>query len=126
MESRYIPASIRAALSGIGAGLAVLVAGALIALRLSDPGGFLTVAGYGALVLGAVMCGILQGRSGAPLSAALLAAALYCLLPMTLSLILGGTHGFWLRAAVYLGMAAIALLTAWLIPSAKPRRRYRY
>lgn len=126
MDTRKMLASLRSALVGIGTGLAVLVVGAFIALRMADPGGFLTAVGYAALVLGATACGGLQGRSDAPFSASLLAALIYGLLPMMLSLILGGTDGFGWRALVYLGMALIASLTAWLIPSAKPRRRYRY
>lgn len=126
MEAKHILTSLRSALVGIGLGLAILVIGALIALRLDDPGAFLTGISYVALVLGAVICGVLQGRSGRAPAGMLIAALLYGLLPLTVSLIFGGTDGFGLRAAVYLGMALIAGLTAWLMPSAKPRRHYRY
>lgn len=126
MERKDVLTAIRSALVGIGIGLAILVFGALIALRLADPGMFLTVFSYAALVLGAVICGVLQGRSGTTPAGSLLAAALYALLPLTVSLVVGGTHRFWLRALVYLGMAVIAGAVAWLIPSASPRRRYRY
>lgn len=126
MEQKDYLAAIRAALVGVGVGLAVLVSGALIATRLAHPEIFLTVTAYTALVLGAVICGILQGRAGAPLTGILLSAAIYALLPLTVSLIWGGFSKFFLRTAVYLGMGLIAGMTAWLIPASRPRRRYRY
>ncbi len=125
MEQKEILSAIRSALVGIGVGLAILVFGALIALRLADPDPFLTAVSYGALVVGAVVCGILQGRSGAPFSGSLLAAALYALLLLAVSLTWGGVSGWFVRTLVYLGMGAVAGTVAWLIPP-KNRRRYRY
>lgn len=126
VEQKDYLSAIRGALMGIGIGLAVLVMGALFATRLAHPDLFLTVTAYTALVLGAVICGILQGRAGATLSGILLAAGIYALLPLTVSLAWGGLSGFLLRAAIYLGMGLIAGVTAWLIPASRPRRRYRY
>lgn len=126
MEQKDYLSAACGALMGIGIGLAVLVMGALFATRLAHPDLFLTVTAYVALVLGAVICGILQGRAGAPLGGILLAAAIYALLPLTVSLFWGGFADFLLRAAIYLGMGLIAGVTAWLIPASRPRRRYRY
>ena len=126
MEQKNYLSAIRAALMGIGIGLAVLVMGALFATRLAHPDFFLTVIAYTALVLGAVICGILQGRADASLTGILLAAGMYALLPLTVSLIWGGFSGFWLRSLIYLGMGLIAGVVAWLIPASRPRRRYRY
>ena len=126
METKDYLAALRAALIGIGIGLAILVMGAMFATRLAHPEIFLTVIAYTALVWGAAICGILQGRGGASLGGILLSCAVYALLPLTVSLIGGGFSNFLLRAAIYLGMGLISGLTAWLMPAARPRRRYRY
>ncbi|MBQ8381814.1 MAG: hypothetical protein IJX47_01270 [Clostridia bacterium] len=126
MERRSVLAAIRSALVGIGVSLAILVIGALIALKLTNPDAFLTAAAYIALVMGAAVCGLLTGRDGAPISGILLAAAIYVLLPLTLSLALGGFDGCFIRALVYLSMGAVAGVIAWLIPQKRRRRRYRY
>ena len=126
MEQKEFLAAVRAALVGIGIGLSVLVMGAMFATRLAHPDFFLAVTAYTALVLGAVICGILQGRAGADISGILMSSGIYALLPLTVSLIWGGFSGFLLRALIYLGMGVIAGVTAWLIPASRPRRRYRY
>lgn len=126
MERRDYLSAIRAALAGIGAGMILLTLGGLIATRLAHPDRFLTVIGYAALVLGALVCGILQGRSGAPLGGILLAAGIYALLLLGISLAIGGLSRFFTRALIYLGLAIIAGLAARLIPAARPKRRYRY
>ena len=126
MEPKNYLCAIRSALTGVGIGLAILVMGAMFATRLAHPNFFLTVIAYTALVIGAVVCGILQGRSGASFPEILLAGGMYALLPPTVSLIWGGFSGFWLRALIYLGMGLIAGGVAWLIPTSRPRRRYRY
>ncbi|MGM9647600.1 MAG: hypothetical protein ACI3YH_05675 [Eubacteriales bacterium] len=126
MERRDILEALRSALVGIGAGLAMLVIGALMALRMADPTPLLVAFSYAALVIGAAICGLLQGRGGAPLAGILLSAALYALLPLTVSLTLGGFDGFFVRALIYLSMGAVAGVVAWLIPQKRRRRRYRY
>ncbi|MBQ8289228.1 MAG: hypothetical protein IJX76_10790 [Clostridia bacterium] len=126
MERRDVLAAIRSALVGVGVSLAILVVGALIALKLANPDAFLTAFAYIALVAGAAVCGLLSGRDGAPIGGILLSAAIYALLPLTLSLILGGFDGFFIRALIYLSMGAVAGVIAWLIPQKQRRRRYRY
>lgn len=126
METKDYLAALRAALVGIGIGLAVLVMGAMFGTRLAHPSLFLTVTAYASLVLGAAICGILQGRGGASMGGILLSCGIYALFPLTVSLVFGGFSDFLLRAAIYLGMGLISGLTAWLMPTARPRRRYRY
>lgn len=126
MKEIYGLKGIRNALVGIGVSLALLTVGAMIAVRSPAPQGLLTPFAYIALVTGAAVCGALTGRSGMTAGESLLAAAIYALLPLTCSLILGGTDGFWVRSLLYLGMGGIAGGIAWLIPPARRRRRYRY
>lgn len=126
MERREYLSAIRAALAGIGAGMILLTVGGFIATRLAHPDGFLTGISYAALVLGALICGILQGRGGASWAGILLAAGIYALVLLGISLAIGGLSRFFVRAAIYLGLALIAGLAARLIPAARPRRRYRY
>ncbi len=111
---------------GLVASLLCLLLFALIALRLPTPAGFLTASGYGALVLGALICGVLQGRAGDDRWDALIAASVYGSIPAAVSLVWGGAEHLLLRMAIYLGMAAIAWGTAELVPKKSRRRRYRY
>ena len=117
---------IRNALVGIGVSLAGLVCGATVAVKLPTPQKMLLPFAFVALIAGAVVCGFLCGRGGLVTGEVMLAAAIYALLPMTFSLILGGLDGFFLRLLIYLGMGLIAGGVAWLIPSKRRRRRYHY
>ena len=126
MKEIYGLKGIRNALVGIGVSLALLTVGAMIAVKSPAPKGLLTPFAYIALAAGAAVCGALIGRSGMTMGESLLSAAIYALLPMTCSLILGGFDRFFLRALIYLGMGGIAGGIAWLIPPARRRRRYRY
>ena len=126
MDQKAYLTAIRSVLVGMGVGLSILVMGALFATRLADPATFLTVIAYVALVLGAVICGILQGQSESSVGGILLASATYATLLLTVSLILGGMNRFFLKVIIYLGMGMISGITAWLIPAPRRRRRYRY
>lgn len=126
MREIYGLKGIRNALVGIGVSLALLAVGAMIAVKSPAPQGLLLPFAYIALVAGAVVCGFLTGRGGMEAGEMLLSAAIYALLPMTFSLILGGFDGFFWRLLMYLGMGAIAGAVAWLIPPKRRRQRYRY
>ncbi len=126
MKQNEILSAICSALVGIGAGLALLVVGALIACRSADPDPLLTAVSYIALVLGAALCGLLQGRRGASPLGILLSAALFALFPLTISLVFGGTEGLLTRSLIYLLMGVISGGIAWLIPQKRRPRRYRY
>lgn len=124
-RNEYVSA-LCAALAGMGAGGSVLLLGAMIALRMANPQGLLTVIAYGALVVGGGVCGFWQGRSGASLSMLALAAGSYGGILLAVSLIFGNADGLWRRLAVYLLMSLIVLLIGWITPSAHPKRKYRY
>lgn len=126
MEQKDYWGAIRSSLIGMGAGIAVLTLGALIAVKAAHPEGVIRIMAYTALAVGALVCGVLQGREGASIGFLCLAAGLYGLLPLTISLAIGGVHRFWIRMAVYLLMALIAALVGWLVPAARPKRKYRY
>lgn len=126
MEQKDYLGAIRSALVGIGVGFAVLLAGAVVAVRAPHPEGMIGVIAYTALALGALICGVLQGRGGASMGMLCLSSGLYGLLPMTVSLVIGGTHRFWIRAMVYILMALIATLVGWVVPASRPKRKYRY
>ena len=124
-RNEYVSA-LCAALAGLGAGMALLLLGALPALRTADPKGMLAAVAYGALIAGSGVCGVWQGRVGASLSMLALAAGSYGGILLLVSLIFGGAGGMWMKLAVYLLMSLIAILVGRLTPSARPKRKYRY
>ncbi len=124
-QNEYLGA-LRAALIGIGVGMAVLLLGTLLALRMADPRALLASIAYTALVLGGAVSGFLEGRAGASRPILGLTAGIYSGLLLIISLVMGGFGRLWIKAAVYLLMALITLLVGWLTPSARPKRKYRY
>ena len=126
MKSNEYLGALRSALMGLGAGIVLLLAGTLMALRMADPQGMLTAIAYGALVLGGALCGFFQGRTGDSLSMLALAAGIYGGTLLAVSLIFGGFRALGMKLAVYGLMSLIALLIGWITPSAGRKRRYRY
>ena len=126
MKTNEYLCALRSALIGLGAGIAVLLIGALAAVRMANPAPMLSAIAYTALALGGAVSGFLQGRTGAGLPMLGLAAGIYGGFLFLVSLILGGFSRLWLRGAVYLLMALIAVLVGWLTPSPRPKRKYRY
>lgn len=126
MEDKNYWGALRSALLGIGAGILTVLAGAWGALQMADPDGAIGVIAYLALILGASLCGFLQGRAGANLPMLALSAGIYGALLGLVSLIWGGFQGWWIRLTVYILMTLIAILVGWITPSSKPRRKYRY
>ena len=126
MEQNDYRSAIGSALLGIGLGILLLLAGAWGALRMANPDGAIRVIAYVALIAGASLCGFLQGRAGAQLPMLSLSAGIYGILLLSVSLIWGGFHRWWMRLAVYLLMTLIAVLVGWVTPSHRPRRKYRY
>ena len=126
MKRNEYAGALCAVLMGVGSGIGLLLAGALMALRMANPQGMLTAVAYVALIVGGAICGFWQGRTGASLSMLALASGSYGGILLAVSLIFGGGDGLWMRIAVYLLMSLIALLIGWLTPSARPKRKYRY
>lgn len=126
MEDKNYWGALRSALLGIGAGILTVLAGAWGALQMADPDGAIGVIAYLALILGASLCGFLQGRAGANLPMLSLSAGIYSALLGLVSLIWGGFQGWWIRLTVYILMTLIAILVGWITPSQRPRRKYRY
>ena len=126
MEQKDYWGAIRSALIGIGAGIVVLSLGALMAVRMAHPEGVMKAISFTALIMGALIGGILQGRDGVSMGMLCLSAGIYGSLPWIVSIVIGGLDRFWIRAAVYILMMLVFILVGWLTPSRRPKRKYRY
>lgn len=107
---------VRALLIGLVSSFLLLLAGNFLALKSAHPDKLLSLLAYIALTAGAVICGLAQRDGSGSWKLPAITGGAYALIPILISLTVGGAENLLMRMAVYLAEGVIALLVSHFMP----------